>query len=73
MLQLRMDMDQVLHKQLEMARHIMKQVANNGRTKREFSIGDFIYLELQSYRQLSVALRKNRKLNPRFYGPYIVI
>lgn len=73
MLQLRLDMDQVLQRQLGMVRDRMKHVDGRGRTKREFSVGDFFYLKLQTYRQKSLALRKDFKLNPRFYGPYKVI
>jgi hypothetical protein len=48
-------------------------LAGEGLIKREFSVGDFFYLKLQTYRQKSLALRKDFKLNPRFYGAYKVI
>jgi hypothetical protein len=35
-----------------------------------FQVGDLVCLKLQPYKQLSMALRKNEKRNPRFYGPY---
>lgn len=43
------------------------------RSSREFAVGDSIYLKLQPYRQTSLALRKNVKLNSKYYGPYLVI
>lgn len=51
----------------------MKKFANKKRSKREFQMKDWIYLKLQSYRQSSLALRKNFELVARFYGPYYVI
>lgn len=72
-LQRRANMDLALKKQLEAARHKMKQVADKHRSEREFSIGDLVFLKLQPYRQNSVALRRNLKLNPRYYGPYPII
>ena len=51
----------------------MKPYADKGRTEREFQVGDQVFLNLQPYRKLSVALRRNFKFNPRFYGPVLVI
>jgi len=41
--------------------------------EKEFNVGDWIYLHLQPYRQMSVTVRKNLKLSPRFYGPYQIL
>ena len=38
-----------------------------------FEPGDFIFLRLQPFRQLSIRTRGNMKLSPRFYGPYKVL
>jgi len=44
-----------------------KLYANRGQVKRQFEVGNMVYLRLQPYRQGA------EKLKPRFYGPYRVI
>lgn len=51
----------------------MKQIADLKRTEHDFEVGDLVYLRLQPYRQMSVQLRRNLKLAPKFYGPYRVV
>jgi hypothetical protein len=51
----------------------MKTYADKHRSDRQFSVGDWVYLRLQSYRQKSLALRKHLKLSPRFFGPFKVL
>ncbi|KAJ3701854.1 hypothetical protein LUZ61_005559 [Rhynchospora tenuis] len=51
----------------------MKKFADSKRSERTFSKGDWVYLKLQPYRQISVSGTQNSKLNPRFYGPYEII
>jgi hypothetical protein len=63
-LQRRANMDLTLKKQLETTRHRIKQMADKNRSEREFLVGDLVFLKLQPYRQNTVALRKNLKLNP---------
>ncbi|XP_074298210.1 uncharacterized protein LOC141629035 [Silene latifolia] len=58
---------------LSRAQNRMRQQANKQRSKREFQEGDFVYLKLQPYRQISIASRGNRKLSKRYYGPYQIL
>lgn len=51
----------------------MKYYADKGRSERSFEVGDWVYLRLQPYRQTTLALQRNMKLSPRFYGPFQVL
>ncbi|XP_070004806.1 uncharacterized protein [Nicotiana sylvestris] len=51
----------------------MKYYADKKRTKREFQVGDMVYLKLQPYRQTSIALRKNLKLSSKYNGHYQIL
>lgn len=61
---------QHLKDNLTQAQARMKFYANRNRSHRVLSVGDWVYLKLQPYRQALVAVRKNLKLSARFYGPY---
>jgi hypothetical protein len=63
----------LLKEHLQLAQNRMKTQADRHRTERVFAEGDWVYLRLQPYRQNSLALRKNLKLSPRFYGPFQII
>ncbi|GAU24592.1 hypothetical protein TSUD_289530 [Trifolium subterraneum] len=52
------------------AHNRMAQQANKHRSDRVFAIGDYVYLKLQPYRQLSMKSHGVHKLLPKFYGPY---
>ena len=47
----------------------MKLNADHHRREQEFAPGDFVHLKLQPFQQLSIQVRGNMKLSPRFYGP----
>jgi hypothetical protein len=51
----------------------MKHKADKGRSDRSFTVGDYVYLKLQPYVQISVATRANHKLSFKFFGPYKVL
>ncbi|KAJ1694535.1 hypothetical protein LUZ63_011233 [Rhynchospora breviuscula] len=73
MLRLRQQILVNLKCQLVKAQERMKKFADSRRSERQFSKGDWVYLKLQPYRQLSVSGIPNSKLNPKFYGPYEII
>lgn len=58
---------------LEEAQNRMKAYADAKRTEREFQVGEWVYLKLQPYRQVTVALRKHLKLSAKFFGPYEIV
>ncbi|KAF7144954.1 hypothetical protein RHSIM_Rhsim04G0143300 [Rhododendron simsii] len=62
-----------LREHLSQAQHRMKHYADKGRSEREFAVGDWVFHRLQPYKQTTVALQRNMKLAPRFYGPYQVL
>ena len=51
----------------------MKLYADKKKSERKFEVGDMVFLRLQPYKQVSLSSHSNRKLSPRFYGPYRVI
>lgn len=51
----------------------MKQQADKGRSKREFSVGEWVYMKLQLYRQTLVAVKQALKFSAKYYGPYKVL
>ncbi|GJV75382.1 retrotransposon-related protein [Tanacetum coccineum] len=58
---------------LDKAQNRMKVQADKHRSEREFSVGDWVYLKLQPYRQLTIKKGKQHKLSAKFYGPFLVI
>lgn len=54
----------LLKEHLTTSQHRMKQIADGHRTEREFMVGDWVYLRLQPFRQVSVAFRRNANWRP---------
>ncbi|KAG8374534.1 hypothetical protein BUALT_Bualt10G0004900 [Buddleja alternifolia] len=63
----------MLKDNLTQAQQRIKYFADQHRTKRTFKEGDHVYLRLHPYRQTSISMRKNMKLDPKYYGPYTII
>lgn len=51
----------------------MKQFADQHKVDREFQVGDFVYLKLQPYWQLTVTVRKNLKLSSCYFDPFEIL
>lgn len=73
-------MDRSLHKRelmiadlkfhLNRARCRMKNQADKHMSDRQFQVGDWIWLKLQPYRQLTLHMNSNQKLAQKYYGPF---
>lgn len=67
--QAREHMLNLLKYQLQRVVNRMKQLAYQQRSERSFKVGDWVYLKLQPFRENSAAMRSNKKLAPKYYGP----
>jgi hypothetical protein len=63
----------VIKHNLERAQRRMKVQADKKSLERSFNIGDWVYLRLQPYVQVSVTQRGSQKLGFRYFGPFQII
>jgi hypothetical protein len=62
-----------LKENLVMAHNRMKQKEDQGHSEHQFVEGDWVFLQLQPYKQTSLKVEQCQKLEPNFYGPYTVL
>ena len=64
---------QLLKDNLTLAHNRMKQQVDQHRSERSFDVGDWVFLWLQPYKQMSLKqANKDNKLSPKYYRPYKV-
>lgn len=55
------------------AQQRMVSMANLHRTDRQFKEGEWVYLKIQPYRQLTISNQIFSKLSAKYYGPYQIL
>ncbi|XP_075075542.1 uncharacterized protein LOC142162744 [Nicotiana tabacum] len=51
----------------------MSTLANKHRADRNFNEGDWVYLKLQPYRQITLSNHLFSKISTKYYGPYQIL
>ena len=65
---------QILKDNLTMAKNHMKLQADQHRSEKSFQVGDWVFLRLQPYKQMSLKqAKKDNKLSQMYYGSYKVL
>lgn len=72
-LQAREDTLRSLKSNLLKAQNGMKSHADKGRTDRSYVVGDWVYIKLRPYRQMSLKPHSCQKLSAKFFGPFEII
>ena len=61
---------QLLKDNLTLAQNRMKQQVDQHHSERSFDMGDWVFLRLQPYKQMSLKKsKKDNTLSPNYYGP----
>ncbi|XP_026452097.1 uncharacterized protein LOC113352500 [Papaver somniferum] len=63
----------ILKESLHKAQERSKKFVDKKMTDKNFDVGDQVYLNIQPYRQPSLAVRRNFKLSTRYYGPFCIV
>jgi hypothetical protein len=64
---------QLLKENLTTAQNRMKQQADQHHSERSFEVGDWVFLRLQPYKEMSLKQsNKDNKISPKYYVPYKV-
>lgn len=51
----------------------MTEQANKHKSDRQFQEGDWVYVKIQPYRQITMSRSHFTKLSAKYYGPYQVL
>ena len=65
---------QLLKVNLNLEQNWMNQQADQHRSEKIFDVGDWVFLQLQPYKQISLKKsKKDNKLSPKYYSTYKVL
>ncbi|XP_075087528.1 uncharacterized protein LOC142169554 [Nicotiana tabacum] len=64
---------QLLKLHITRAQQRIKDIANKHMTNMCFEVGDWVYLKLQPYKQVSVVVIPFNKLAAKYFGPYLIV
>ncbi|XP_016452908.2 uncharacterized protein LOC107777411 [Nicotiana tabacum] len=64
---------QLLKYHLQRAQQRMTDQANKHRSNKQYQQGDWVYVKVQPYRQVSMVGYHFSKLSARYYGPYQIL
>ncbi|KAL4010623.1 hypothetical protein IC575_030125 [Cucumis melo] len=73
MLQERDEVLSALRDHLRLPQEQMKNYADRKRRHVEYCVGDYVFLKIRPYRQLTLRRKRNEKLSPKFFGPYKIL
>ena len=62
-----------LREHLCLAQEQMKKYADCKRRDVEFCVGDYIFLKIRPFRQLSLRRKRNEKFSPKIFGPNKIV